>query len=60
MEDKGSILSRNWNENTSLAAEAAILLALVNAVESNMRGHEEGKIKTHVDCKKIMVNGDFR
>ena len=60
MEDKGSILSRNWNGNTSLAAEAAILLALVNAVESNMGGHEEGKIKTHVDCKKIMVNGDFR
>ena len=53
VEDKGSIWSRKWNNNIPLAAEAAILFALVNVVERNMRGHEEGKIKTHIDCKKI-------
>ena len=49
VEDKGSIWSRKWNKNTPLAAEAAIFLTLLNAVESNMRAHEEGKIKTHMD-----------
>ena len=52
VEDKGSIWSRKWNKNTPLAVEAAILLALVNVIESNTRGHEEGKIKMHMDCKK--------
>ena len=52
MEDKGSICSRNWNKNTPLEAEVPILIVLVNVVESNMRGYEEGKIKTHIDCKK--------
>ena len=52
VEDKGSVWSRNWNKNTPLAAEATILLALVKVVESNMRGCEEGKIKTHMHCKK--------
>ena len=60
VEDKGSIWSRNWNKNTSLAAEAAILFALVNVVESSMRGYEEGKIKMYMDCKKMweMVTSD--
>ena len=39
VEDKGSIWSRKWNKNNPLAAEAAI----VNVVESNMRGCEEVK-----------------
>ena len=60
VEDRGSIWSRNWNKNTPLAAEAVILLALVNVLERNMRGHEEGKIKTHIDYKKAweMVTSD--
>ena len=40
-------------DDTPLAAEAAIFLALVNVIESNTRGYAEGKIKTYIDCKKV-------
>ena len=53
VENRGNIWSRNWNKNTPLVGEAAIFLALVSAVEINVRGHEEVKIKTHIDCKKV-------
>ena len=48
-----SMWSRNWRKNTALAAEAAIVLDLVAAVEHNMRGYDDGKIQIHTDCKKL-------
>ena len=35
-----------------MAAEATILLNLVEAVEHNMRGNNEGKIIARADCRK--------
>ena len=48
----GRSWSRNWNKNTELAAEAATLLDIVDAVEINMRGYDEGKIKINADFRK--------
>ena len=43
---------RHWRKNTAMAVKAIILLYLVEAVEYNMRGHNEGKIITCTDCRK--------
>ena len=42
----------NWNKYTSLAAEAEMLLGLVEAVEINMRGCDKGKITIRTGCRK--------
>ena len=51
-----SMCGRSWcrdrNKNTALAAEPSTLLDLVDAVEINMRGHDEGKIKINTDFRK--------
>ena len=41
--------------NTVLAAEALIVLDLVDAVLHTMKGAEEGKIAMHVDCRIIIT-----
>ena len=48
-----SVRSRNWRKNKAMAAEAITLLDLVKAVEHNVRGYDEGKIITHIDCRKV-------
>ena len=48
-----SAWSRNLSKNTALDAEVAVVLDLVEALEWNMGGYDEGKIKTHADCRKV-------
>ena len=39
--------------NAALSAEALVELDLVDAVVQNMKGDEEGKIVTRMDCLKV-------
>ena len=41
----------NWNKNTALAAEMEVVLDLAAAVVHNVRGFNEGKVMTCVDCR---------
>ena len=45
--------SRNWRKNSDLAAEAEIVLYLIETVACEMRRHYEGKIKMRTDCRKV-------
>ena len=47
------IWSRKWRKNKVLAAEVLTVLDLVDTVVKNMKGLEEGKIVTHIDCRKV-------
>ena len=45
--------SRKWKQNTELAAEALIVLDLVDTVAQNMKQSEEGKIVINMDYRKV-------
>ena len=48
-----SIWSRKFRKNAVLSAEVSIVNDLVEAVEDNMRGYDEDKIKKHMNCHKV-------
>ena len=45
--------SNKWSHNTPLVAETLAVLDLVEIVVSNIKYVEEGRIKVHMDCKKV-------
>ena len=47
------VWSRHQRKNTALASESEIVLDFIETVACNMRGCDEGKIKTHTDCRKV-------
>ena len=47
------VWSRNWNNNTALAAESAGEFDLIVVVVLNMKGFNEGKIKRCLDCHEV-------
>ena len=48
-----SVWPRNWRKNTELDAETVVVFDLVEALECNMRGHDESKMKTCADYCKV-------
>ena len=40
-------------KNIALAVEVEILLDLIEAVEHNVKGYDDEKIKTCADCRKV-------